>query len=61
MDERAFFERIEIDDEEITGHTLAAPFPELAAPEPWEAEEATQAVPPLAVARRARGRATVAS
>jgi site-specific DNA recombinase len=29
---QAFFERIEIDSEEITGHTLAAPFAQLAAP-----------------------------
>ena len=29
---QAFFERIEIDSEEISGHTLAAPFAQLAAP-----------------------------
>ena len=29
---QAFFERIEIDSEEISGHTLAAPFAQLVAP-----------------------------
>ena len=53
---QAFFERIEIDSEEITGHELAAPFAQLAAPGLAEALEGAAAAPgkpkPLALLQR---------